>query len=56
MMKENEKGIPINQNSDLYFFSEEKYIQRNPDKFSEEREVNFYSNFLVTPRRYANYR
>ena len=31
------KNNEISQNSDLFFFSEEKYILEKPDEFDEER-------------------
>jgi len=37
MTEDQSSGKELNQNSDLYFFSEEKYIQEKPDEFDEQR-------------------
>lgn len=37
LLEDLQDGKVINTKSDLYFFSEEKYINENPENFDEER-------------------
>jgi hypothetical protein len=37
MTEDQSSGKELNPNSDLYFFSEEKYIQEKPEEFDEQR-------------------
>jgi hypothetical protein len=39
MLKDKESGKTIKKESELYFFSEEKYIEEKPEEFDEERIV-----------------
>lgn len=47
-----DKAIDLNRNSELFFFSEEKYIEEKPNEFDQDRIVinfinrrNFYDLF-----------
>jgi len=39
MLEDQNSGKELNPNSDLYFFSEEKYIQEKPEEFDEQRKT-----------------
>jgi len=39
MQEDQEVGKEIQKNSDLFFFSEEKYIEEKPEEFDESRKV-----------------
>ena len=39
MQEDQEVGKDTIKNSDLYFFSEEKYIEEKPEEFDEQRKV-----------------
>ena len=39
MLEDQGSGKELNPNSELYFFSEEKYIQEKPEEFDEQRKA-----------------
>lgn len=44
MQEDQEVGKEIQKNSDLFFFSEEKYIEEKPDEFDESRKVRMVAS------------